>query len=72
MQITVESAIELTAEHRSSLESKLKDTVGKNISVIYSINPDIIGGLRISTPSKIVDLSLASKLSQLNQSLIKN
>lgn len=42
---------------------------GKTLKVSNAINPDILGGLVVEVADKTVDLSVASKVSKLNQAI---
>lgn len=69
MRVTIESAIELSDSQTAALNKKVVEAFGKKVEIFHKIDPNLIGGLRIITPHKTVDLSLAARLAQLNHSL---
>jgi F-type H+-transporting ATPase subunit delta len=68
MTITIESAIALTTEQQQEVEKLLAQKENK-AEFVYKVNPDILGGLRVTMGGKRIDLSLASKLQHVQQSL---
>ena len=69
MNIVVESAVELTEKQVDALEKNFSNNLAKGYSVSYRVDSTLIGGLRIVTPKKTIDMSLAAKLTQLSQAL---
>ncbi len=65
----IESAVELSQETRSSLESDLASKYGKDISYHYSTNPDLVGGLRIRVGSDVWDGTVRARLDRLSLAL---
>ena len=47
----------------------LKKKYGKDVSFQYSVNPDLIGGLRIRVGSDVWDGTVKSKLDRLSLAL---
>ena len=72
MNIKVQSANLLTSELKESLEKKLTEIFDSPLNIDYHQDPNVIGGLRITTPSKVLDLSLAAKLNGLRESLVNS
>lgn len=66
-QIT--SAVELSADERRALESKLRAKFGAETAFEYSLNPDLIGGVLVRIGDKILDGSVAGKLAALKDKL---
>lgn len=63
----VATARPLTAE----LQHAITKLVGaKEISILESIDPDLIGGVRIETPGKLLDATIKRKLLALRQAKI--
>ena len=69
-RIIVTSAIELNTESKKRLEKIMETKTGSNIIPSYRIKKDIIGGLLIKTGDKIIDLSLAKKIKEMEKQLI--
>ena len=70
MKVFIESSVALEQKHRKDIETKLSSTSGETLEFEYKTDPSLLGGLRIVTPTKVVDMSLAAKLNQLNSSLL--
>ena len=69
-RITVASAIELNSASKKRLEKIIEIKTGSSIIPSYKIKKDIIGGLIIKIGDKIIDLSLASKINDMEKQLI--
>jgi F-type H+-transporting ATPase subunit delta len=67
--VEVVSAIALTAEQRNSLVAKLEAQYGANLSYSYRVDPAILGGLIVRVGDKLIDGSVASKLTAMKQAL---
>ena len=70
MKVTIESAIELSQAQLKSLTTNLEKTLGDKVQVENKVDPQIIGGIRIVTASKVVDLSLAARVNRLQETLV--
>lgn len=66
MTILIESAIKLDKEQTTEIEKTLK---GQGSDFEYKVNPDILGGLRVTIGGKRIDLSLAGKVNQISKSI---
>ena len=66
-EITAEvtSAQNLTAAQEKELAATLKESVGKNVKIKATVDKSLIGGLIIKVGSKMIDSSIKSKLSNL-------
>lgn len=62
MILTVETAREIDGTTRRSIEQLFAD---KTVHIRQIIRPELIGGLKISTPSQFIDASLAKKITDL-------
>ena len=65
----VTSAVELTDSERQTLESRLRAKHGDDLPIDYRVDPAILGGLMVRVGDKLVDGSVASRLSQLRRSV---
>ena len=61
----VTSADELSDEHKNEINDQLKYTLGEKLSLNFKVDKKIIGGLIVKVGSKMIDSSLASKISKL-------
>lgn len=66
MVADVTTARELTLEARDALKQFIASTSGaKKVTLRESIDPSVIGGARVATPSMLFDGTVASKLEKL-------
>jgi F-type H+-transporting ATPase subunit delta len=61
----IESATEMEATEKSAITRTLRSQYGSEITTDYSVNPALIGGLRIQVGSNVVDASVRSRLDRL-------
>ena len=66
MKIIIKSAIKLTADQKSRLE-KLLIKKYKKPSIDYVVDAQVIGGIAIQIGSRLLDVTLKSKLDKLKQ-----
>lgn len=62
----VESAADLSASQKKSLEESLSKTIGHPVAVTVKINKDLIGGMVVTLGSLQIDDSVKSKLDRLS------
>jgi F-type H+-transporting ATPase subunit delta len=65
----VTSAAALTKEQSESLAKTLKARMGKDVTIHASVDESIIGGLIVKVGSKMIDTSIRSKLSSLQNAM---
>ena len=65
------SAVALTAEQVEKLTAKLEATTGKTIDLQCSVDPAMLGGLRLSYDGKLVDGTVKTRLDSIGK-LLKN
>lgn len=65
----VVSAKKLTKAQETKLASALKAAVGKDVNITATVDDAIIGGLVVKVGSKMIDTSIASKLSKLQNAM---
>jgi F-type H+-transporting ATPase subunit delta len=61
----IESATEMEASEKSAITRTLRGQYGSDVTTDYSVNPALIGGLRIQVGSNVVDASVRSRLDRL-------
>ena len=61
----ITSAEVLTDQQKNIIKDQLKSILGDKLSLNFNINKKIIGGLIVKVGSKMIDLSLSSKISKL-------
>ena len=66
-EITAEvtAAKKLTAAQEKKLAATLKKSVGKDVNIKATVDESLIGGLIVKVGSKMIDSSIKSKLSSL-------
>ena len=69
--VKAQSAVELTAQQKEKLTAKLQTTTGKTIDLQCSIDPAVLGGLRLSYDGKQVDGTVQNRLDSIGR-LLKN
>lgn len=62
----VESAAGLDAGTKDSVVADLKKRYGDQVEASFSVNPDLIGGMRIRVGSDVWDGSVKNRLERLN------
>ena len=65
----VTSAVELTNQEREGIQQRLVDEFGPDLDFRFKVDPAILGGLVIRVGDKLLDRSVASRMSALRQSL---
>jgi F-type H+-transporting ATPase subunit delta len=65
----VENAVESTPAQRSAIEAALAQKYGPGMNVTYSVNPALLGGVKVRAGSDIYDGSVAGRLAALNDNL---
>ena len=66
---TIESATELEGAEKSAITRTLRSKFGGDVTTQYTVNPALIGGLRIQVGSTVVDASVRSRLDRLANDL---
>jgi F-type H+-transporting ATPase subunit delta len=66
----VSSATPLAAELQSSLQEKLVQIYGPSLSVTFSVDPTLIGGIRIAAGDDVYDGSLRGRLAALETTFL--
>ena len=61
----VTSADELSDHQKNVIRDQLKQTLGEKLSLNFSVDRKIIGGLIVKVGSKMIDSSLATKINKL-------
>jgi len=65
----VASAVALTADERRQLEEKLRRRFGVSLEFDYTVDPALLGGLRVRVGDTFIDGSVASRLETLRGQL---
>jgi F-type H+-transporting ATPase subunit delta len=70
LSASVESAFDLTESQRLSISQLLKSKYGSDIKLSVTVNPELIGGVRISVGDEVIDASVREKLSKMTTALL--
>ena len=70
LSASVESAFDLTEAQRLSISQLLKSKYGSDVKLSVTINPELIGGVRISVGDEVIDASVREKLSKMTTALL--
>ena len=65
----VENAVESTPAQRAAIEAALAQKYGPGMNVTFSVNPALLGGVKVKAGSDIYDGSVAGRLAALNDTL---
>jgi F-type H+-transporting ATPase subunit delta len=66
---TVETATELPSDAQKEIVENLKRKYGSDLTARFSINPELLGGMRIRVGSDVWDSSVRNRLQRLQQQL---
>ena len=65
----VTSAVELTDEEKDALQVALSKQFGRELVFNFSVDPALMGGLRVRVGDRLIDTSIASRLAALRESV---
>ena len=65
----VVSAAELSEQEKDSIRQSLSKQFGGELSFAFSVDPSLMGGLRVRVGDRLIDTSVASRLTALRESL---
>lgn len=64
----VESAVPTSAAIQESIKANLTKRYGGGLNVSFTVNPALLGGLRVQVGSDVYDGSVAARLAELEES----
>ena len=64
------SAVPLTAEERSTFQTRIQPASGERVDIEFRVDPAILGGVILQVGDKVIDGSIAGKLSALHSRLV--
>lgn len=67
--VRVESATQLSDSLAASVKANLAQRYGQGLDVGFSVNPALIGGLRVKVGSDVFDGSVRARLNELAESM---
>ncbi|MBQ8638286.1 MAG: ATP synthase F1 subunit delta [Lachnospiraceae bacterium] len=69
---TVTSAVALTIAQAQALKERLEQMCGKNVILTRKVQPSLIGGMRIELEGKMIDGTVAGRMSGLQKKIKEN
>ncbi|MDR1530209.1 MAG: F0F1 ATP synthase subunit delta [Burkholderiales bacterium] len=69
VQAAIETALPIDEAQVTVLKNVLRARTGKKVEAQVSINPELIGGVRIKVGDQIIDASVQGRLAQMAQAL---
>ena len=70
VEAVVTSAVPLNEAERSALRVKLAKLSGRQVKLIETVDPSVIGGVRVEMDGKRYDNTIQDRLGRLRQSLV--
>lgn len=68
--VRITSATSLTDGEKESLQANLKDRFGSDLEYDFHVDPSIIGGVIVQVGDRVIDGSVATRLTQLKATLL--
>ena len=65
----VQTATELSSEDRNNIITSLQKRFGADVSAAFSVNPELIAGIRLKVGSDVYDSSVRERLARLQVDL---
>jgi len=65
----ITSASELTGAHKEAMQQALMQQFGDDLVFFFSVDPSLMGGLRVRVGDRLIDTSVATRLAALRESL---
>lgn len=63
----VTSAVALTEDEASRLKEKLEKKTGRKVTLSLSVDPSLLGGIRVETDGRVIDGTVRNKLNQIKE-----
>jgi F-type H+-transporting ATPase subunit delta len=70
LKAEIASAVELSADEQEQMRQALIKQYGEGLSFSFRVDEALLGGLRVRVGDRLIDTSVASRLSALRESLI--
>ncbi len=71
IRASVISAVPLTEEQRQRLQDTLNRRTGKNVEITYEIDPSLIGGMKVTVDSMLMEDTIRARLDHFRDKLDK-
>lgn len=70
-EVVVTTAVEIDAANRERLEGLIRRRRGDRVEISYTVDPAIIGGLRVQGPERVVDFTAARHLTEMKRTMLQ-
>ncbi len=70
MHVEVVSAVALTPSLQEALRTKIESSLQKTVELTLTVDPEILGGLRLRMGDRVADASVRHRLEKLRELLI--
>ncbi len=71
LPVTVTSAVELDEQLVSDIGKRIEEQTGRRVELSSSVDPDLLGGLKVSVGNMVLDASVRNRLEQLRKQVAK-
>lgn len=68
-QAIVTTVVELTPELKKKVRERVTRVSGRNVEIVYKINPELIGGIQIEMGSQLYDASVVDNLKKIGKEI---
>ena len=71
LPVTVTSAVELDDELVSDIGKRIEEQTGRRVELSSEVDPDLLGGLKVSVGNMVLDASVRNRLEQLRKQVAR-
>ena len=71
LPVTVTSAVELDEQLVSDIGKRIEEQTGRRVELNSKVDPDLLGGLKVSVGNMVLDASVRNRLEQLRKQVAK-
>jgi F-type H+-transporting ATPase subunit delta len=71
LPVTVTSAVELDQGLVRDIGERIREQTGRQVELASSVDPDVLGGLRVQVGNLVLDATVRNRLEQLRKQVVK-
>ena len=71
LPVTVTSAVELDEQLVQDIGERIKEQTGRRVELASSVDPDVLGGLRVQVGNLVLDATVRNRLEQLRKQVAR-
>ncbi len=71
LPVTVTSAVELDEQLVGDIGKRIEEQTGRRVELSSKVDPDLLGGLKVSVGNMVLDASVRNRLEQLRKQVAK-